>query len=159
MLVVQTALVSSHFRIRPNFPKLDERYRELHGQRVSLPWGDEWPSLRSRGYSESLAATRGGPLNEIADLVVGAVTRWAACRCGVERGKSIPEREELDCACRAVLHLFPSRGSIPDQWTGWSFVMHTRGLTGKEQLKGSLDGWLRDLKNEPVEARDDDIPF
>lgn len=137
-----------------HFPKLDERYREVHDQR-SLPWDDEWPSLLDQGYSESLAATLGGPLNEIADLIVGAVTRWSACRCGIDRGKEIAERDELDRACRAVLHLFPSKGSIPDRWTGWSFVVHTRDLTGKEQLKRSLDGWLLDLKGGSA----DDIPF
>lgn len=135
-----------------HFPKLDERYREVHTDRTL------WPSLRDRGYSESLAATRGGPLNEIADLVVGAITRWAACRCGAERGKSRAEQDQLDRACRVVLPLFPSRPSVPEQWTGWSFVVFTRELTGKEQLKSGLDGWLRDLKSAGAPPTDD-IPF
>lgn len=127
------------------FPKLEERYREVHAQR-SLPWGDTWPSLRDRGYSESLMATQGGPLNEIADLVVGALTRWAACRCGAERGKTIGERADLDRACRSLIHLFPTRPSIPKRWTGWSFIVFTADLTGKEQLKAGLDRWLLEMK-------------
>jgi len=130
-----------------HFPKLDQQYRGVHGHRWPLPWGGHWPSLREVGYAESLASTREGALNEIADLVVGTVTRWAACRCGIARGKQIPERAELDRACRAVLHLFPHRhGTTPKQWTGWSFAVHTRELTGKEQLKGGLDEWLRDIE-------------
>jgi hypothetical protein len=128
-----------------HFPKLEERYRDVHAQR-SLPWGDTWPSLRDRGYSESLMATRGGPLNEIADLLVGSLTRWAACRCGADRGKTIAERADLDRACISLIHLFPARPSIPKRWTGWSFIVFTADLTGKEQLKASLDGWLRGLR-------------
>jgi hypothetical protein len=146
------------FDLGDHFPKLDDRYREVHPER-SLPWGETWPSLRDRGYSESLAATRGGPLNEIADLVVGSLTRWAACRCGAERGKSYGEREELDRACQELIHLFPTRPSIPEQWTGWSFIVFTGGLTGKEQLKDGLDGWLRDLKNAAEQPSSDEIPF
>jgi hypothetical protein len=141
------------------FQKLDQYYRVAHGQPWILPWGGEWPSLLDCGYSESLAATHGGPLNEIADLVVGTVTRWAACRCGAERGREFGNREELDRACQAVLDLFPSRGSIPDQWTGWSFVVFTKDLAGKEQLKAGLDGWLQDLKRESVSIDGDGIPF
>jgi hypothetical protein len=132
-----------------HFPKLEERYREIHDQR-SLPWGDTWPSLRDRGYSESLMASRGGPLNEIADLLVGALTRWAACRCGAGRGKAVDKREDLDCACRSLIHLFPARPSTPKRWTGWSFIVFTANLTGKEQLKAGLDRWLREINGAPA---------
>ncbi len=138
-----------------NFPRLADLYREMYIEEY-----EGRPSLRDRGYSESLTAATKGPLNEIADLVVGATTRWAACRCGIAHGKSIPERGELDRACQTILHLFPSMGSIPDRWTGWSFVVFTQNRTGKEQLKDSLDGWLRELTTEAqAKTGTDVIPF
>ena len=74
--------------------------------------------------------------------MVGAVTRWAACRCGLDRGKHIAERAELDRACRAVLHLFPYRPSLPKQWTGWSFVRKSRALgrsTSRSKKRSTRD--------------------
>jgi len=138
-----------------HFRELDRKYRDQHDLR-RLPWGAEWPSLRDKGYSESLAATAGGPLNEIADLVVGTVTRWAACRCGEDRGMDIAESPELAQACRAVLPLFPTSTSIPPRWTGWSFVVFKEPRTEGRQLKTSLDGWLSEVRNAPDSAA---IPF
>jgi hypothetical protein len=130
-----------------HFRELDRKYRDQHDLR-RLPWGDEWPSLREKGYSESLVAAAGGPLNEIADLVVGAVTRWAACRCGEAQGMDIAESAELTQACRAVLPLFPTTESIPSRWTGWSFVVFKEPRTQGRQLNISLDGWLRGLSGD-----------
>jgi hypothetical protein len=104
-----------------------------------------WPSLRQKGYSESLVAAAGGPLNEIADLVVGTVTRWAACRCGEARGMDIFGSAELTRACRAILPLFPTTESTPHRWTGWSFVVFKEERTKGRRLGSSLDGWLRGL--------------
>ena len=126
-----------------HFRKLDEQYRQCHGQ----PWGDfGFPSLRNVGYSESLTAACGGPMVEIADLVLGSLTRWAMCRCAVEAGKDVPERQELDRACAAVIGHFPVRdGGMPLRRRGWSVVVHTGNLTGKDMLRDHIDGWIREL--------------
>lgn len=77
---------------------------------------------------------------------------------GRQGGNTVPERDELEQTCRALLHLFPTSGAVPRRWTGYSFVVWTKQLTGKEQLKMGLDKWLREVE-APPEPSEDEIPF
>lgn len=144
---------SPHFVVvdhRDDFPKLDATYRELYERGWSFASRSVLPSLRDRDSSRSLTAASGGPLVEIADMVVSTLTRWAACRCAEERGKQIGERDELDVACRAVMGLFPANPrSGGAQRRGYSIVTHTKDLTGKELLRDRIDPWINGLLVEP----------
>jgi hypothetical protein len=107
-------------------------------------------SLRDLAYSASLLGVDQGPLVEIADLVVSAVTRWPGARSAAHKGRSIPELGELAVDCRSLRDLFPSRPSTtPPRWQGYSFITFTANRTGKEFLYDNVDGWLRELPEPP----------
>jgi hypothetical protein len=134
------------FDHRSDFPKLADHYANCHAK--NWHFGDRsTSSLRSYGWASSLTAADGGPLNEIADLIVSAITRWAGGRCAQTRGKSVAERDELDTDVRAIIARFPaSPNTIPTRRQGFSVITHTGNRTGKELLYDNVDGWLNDLE-------------
>lgn len=138
------------------FDMLAKRYAQLH------PSGWKFnqrtlPSLADHGYCASLTAASLGPLIEVADLVVSCMTRWAGMRCAVERGKDVPERQEVDRDVAGIVDLFPTSGtSVPPRRQGYSVIVHREQRTGKELLHGKVDAWLNAL---PQRSHPDDIPF
>jgi hypothetical protein len=150
------------FDLRDDFAELARGYAKHHG--AGWSFGSKvLPSLQSLGYSGTLYGCCQGSLNEIADLLVSAVTRWAGYRCVEHKGGKAPEMEELARDCRAVRDLFPpSPTAIPARWQGYSVITFTQNKTGKELLYDNVDRWLRELP-EPDEsgsaAGGDDIPF
>jgi hypothetical protein len=157
-----------HFVIfdhRDDFPKLSALYTRLHATEWKFA-GRVLPSLSSRGWAASLTASCEGPLNEIADLIVSAMTRWAGGRCAEIKGKAFPERAELDANMRSLVGLFPSAPrAIPKRRQGYSVITHTANRTGQELLYANVDRWLNELEPpQPLPAAtpydpEDDIPF
>jgi hypothetical protein len=152
------------FDHRSDFPKLADHYADCHAK--DWRFGDQSiPSLRSCGWVASLTAANEGPLTEIADLIVSAITRWAGGRCAETRGKSFAERTELDTDLRAIIARFPaSPTTIPTRRQGFSVITHTGNRTGKELLYDNVDHWLNNLEassaatNARPNHRPDDDP-
>jgi hypothetical protein len=160
------------FDLRDDLRKLAAEYSRHHASGWTFATG-QVPSLRSLGYSASLYATDRGPLIEIADLVISALTRWAGARCQAHQVKNVPELSELERDCAALRDLFPTKTSIAQRWRGYSIVTFRENRTGKELLYRHLDQWLRELPMPigssegdeaafdeiPTKDEDDDIPF
>jgi hypothetical protein len=104
-----------------------------------------------------------GALNEIADMTISCVTRWAGARAALKRGKTVQEVSELDREAGAIVGRFPcAPGVMPSRRQGFSLITHKANRTGKEILAAHIDAWAReieDLPAPPTTVEDDDNPF
>lgn len=126
-------------------------------------------SLRERGFSASLTTASKGPLVEIVDLLVSAITRWADGRAAAHRGKKVSELSELDSDARSLIDLFPvGVPDTPPRRRGYSVITHREKRFANEVLRDNIDTWAADIQSElflPVgttpiwQGDDDDIPF
>jgi hypothetical protein len=104
-----------------------------------------------------------GALNEIADMTISCITRWAGARAAAHLGKTVRELPDLDREAREIIAHFPcAPGVMPSRRQGYSLITHKENRTGKEILAAHIDGWTReieDLPDPPAAVEDDDIPF
>ena len=132
-----------------DFGELEEVYSRSSWGDWPIGWGQVWPALKDAGFAAGLMQLAHGPLHEVADLIVGGLTLFAGVRCAEVRGKRVKaEKRAKHDACRAIVPLFPRRPNDRRR-LGWSVVVHTRQLTGKELLRDNLERWLDELESDP----------
>lgn len=133
------------FDHRDDLGKLADSYARHHG-------GDGWRfhgkhvrPPHQLGYSSSLFATANGPVVEIADLVVGAMTQWAGAKCAAYNGRVAEKLPQLERECGSLRPLFPAKSSLPECWRGYSIITFNQNRTGRELLGDHIDAWFREL--------------
>lgn len=130
------------FDRRDDFSELEEVYSMCYKGDWPIGRNQSWPGLADKGFAMSLLTLAHGPLHEIADFVVGWLTLFAAVCCAKFRGKRVDQDHlSKSLACASVIRLLP-RGPQRKTRVGWSVIVHTKQLTGKELLKQHLEGWL-----------------
>jgi hypothetical protein len=129
----------------PDFKSYEEEYAKGWTEGWRFPSGRRIAPLRDLGFAACCASMSGGPAMEVADLIGSVPVRWAEAMVAADRGKAVPDREELDDAMWALLGLFPASSSIPPTWAGYSLIAHRGNYTGKEVIYRRIDQWLLNL--------------
>jgi hypothetical protein len=131
---------------RSDFPKFATAYARCHGEGWYFPqWSRRVPSLESIGFTSGLHITQDGALNEIADMTVSCITRWAGARAAAHRGKTVPDLEGLDREAGEIIGCFPCSPTTPPRRQGFSLVTFKDNRTGKEVLAAHIDAWAQEI--------------
>ena len=128
---------------RSDWPDLSTIYSQLFQKGQRLPYSTI-PPLSENGFHSALLVSNSGALNEIADFVASAMTRWAGTRCKAHKGATPPDRAEFDRACSGLLPLFPVKPGSGER-RGYSVVTFTQNRTGKELLRDHLETWIAEV--------------
>lgn len=119
------------------------------------------PSLASIGFVSGLSVTRDGALNEIADMTISCITRWAGARAAAHRGKTVRDLADFDRDAAQIIGRFPCASSkSPACRRGYSLITHSRDRP-QNVLRAHIDAWAREIDNPPdppATVADDDIP-
>jgi hypothetical protein len=130
------------FDQRDDLAELEDVYSRCYQGDWPIGKRQGWPALKDAGFAAGLMQLAHGPLHEIADFIGGGLTLFAGVRCADHRGKAVDAgRRATHDLCGPIAPLLPRRPGSAKR-LGWSVVVHTRQRTGKELLRGNLEGWL-----------------
>jgi hypothetical protein len=141
-----------------DFRCYEEEYAKAWAKGWNFPSGHSLPPLREGGFLSAPAAMSAGPAMEVADLIGSVASRWAAAMAARDRGKTVPDLDELEAGMRALLPLFPQASSIRPSWRGHSLIAFRENRTGKEVIYDRIDGWARDLLAQPGGVAAERVP-